>query len=419
MNVLLVGNGAREHAIAWKLSQSPMVGLLFVAPGNAGTYSVARNVPIGAEDIPALLDFACDNAIDLTVVGPEAPLAEGIVDAFTDAGLLAFGPTKDAARIESSKAFAKSLMADCAIPTAMSDTFTDFEGARAYLNTCPIPIVVKADGLAAGKGVTVAQTREQAYSAIREAMLERQFGVAGDCVVIEECLEGQEVSVFAFVDGAYVSPMVAACDYKRVGNGDTGPNTGGMGSFSPPLPQHWNADIESQVRSAIMEPVVQGLVNMGCPYRGMLYLGMMLTADGPKVIEFNCRFGDPETQVILPRLESDLAEVLLATARGDLQGMQIEWDSRACVGVVTASGGYPAAYTTGHPITGINEVDHEAIVFHAGTRLEGSSVATDGGRVLTVASLGDTIEQARAISYDNIKRITFKDGFYRKDIASF
>ena len=419
MNVLLVGNGAREHAIAWKLSQSPMVGLLFVAPGNAGTYSLARNVPIGADDIPALLDFACDNAIDLTVVGPEGPLAEGIVDAFTNAGLLAFGPTKNAARIEGSKTFAKSLMADCAVPTAMSDTFTDFEGARAHLDTCPIPIVVKADGLAAGKGVTVAQTREQAYTAIRESMLERQFGVAGDCVVIEECLEGQEVSVFAFVDGAYVSPMVAACDYKRVRDGDTGPNTGGMGSFSPPLPQHWNAAIESQVRSAIMEPVAQGLVNMGCPYRGMLYLGMMITADGPKVIEFNCRFGDPETQVILPRLKSDLAEVLLATARGELQGMQIEWDSRACVGVVTASGGYPAAYTTGHPITGINEVDHEAMVFHAGTRLEGSSVATDGGRVLTVASLGDTIEQARVISYDNIKRITFKDGFYRTDIASF
>ena len=278
MNVLLVGNGAREHAIAWKLSQSPMVGLLFVAPGNAGTYSVARNVPIGADDIPALLDFACDNAIDLTVVGPEAPLAEGIVDAFTSAGLLAFGPTKGAARIESSKAFAKSLMADCAVPTAMSDTFTDFEGARAHLDTCPIPIVVKADGLAAGKGVTVAQSREQAYTAIRESMLERQFGAAGDTVVIEECLEGQEVSVFAFVDGAYVSPMVAACDYKRVGDGDTGPNTGGMGSFSPPLPQHWNAAIESQVRSAIMEPVAQGLVNMGCPYRGMLYLGMMLTS---------------------------------------------------------------------------------------------------------------------------------------------
>ena len=418
MNVLLVGNGAREHAIAWKLSQSPMVGLLFVAPGNAGTYSVARNIPIGAEDIPALLDFACDNAIDLTVVGPEAPLAEGIVDAFTSAGLLAFGPTKDAARIESSKAFAKSLMADCAVPTAMSDTFTDFEGARAHLGTCPIPIVVKADGLAAGKGVTVAQSREQAYTAIRESMLERQFGAAGDTVVIEECLEGQEVSVFAFVDGAYVSPMVAACDYKRVGDGDTGPNTGGMGSFSPPLPQHWNAAIESQVRSAIMEPVAQGLVNMGCPYRGILYLGMMLTTDGPRVVEFNCRLGDPETQVILPRLETDLAQVLLATARGELEGMKIEWDSRACVGVVAASGGYPASYTTGYAISGIDAVDQDAIVFHAGTSLADDATVTAGGRVLTVAALGDTLEQARATAYDNIKRITFKDGFYRNDIAA-
>ena len=418
MNVLVVGNGAREHAIAWKLSQSPSVGRLYVAPGNAGTHFIATNVPIGAEDIAALIDFASNNAIDLTVVGPEAPLAAGIVDSFIASGLPAFGPTQAAARIEGSKSFAKTLMADCLIPTAASETFTDFERASTYLDACSIPIVVKADGLAAGKGVTVALTREQAQSAIRDSMLDKAFGDAGDCVVIEEFMQGQEVSVFAFVDGEYVSPMVAACDYKRVGDGDTGPNTGGMGSFSPPLPQYWNADIEALVRASIMEPVTKGLADIGCPYRGILYLGMMHTDDGPKVVEFNCRLGDPETQVILPRLKSDLAEILLATARGELQDAQIEWDDRACVGVVAASGGYPAAYTTGYPIDGIKETDYDAIVFHAGTALQGDEIVTDGGRVLTVSALADTHEQARAKAYDGIRRIGFKDGFYRTDIAT-
>lgn len=418
MNVLVVGNGAREHAICWKLAQSPMVERLYVAPGNAGTHEIATNISVGAEDITALLEFASDNSIDLTVVGPEAPLAKGIVDAFADAGLLVFGPSQAAARIESSKAFAKRLMEDCNVPTASSHTFTNYKCASAYLETCPIPIVVKADGLAAGKGVTVAQTREQAQAALREAMVDMQFGDAGDCVVIEECMEGQEVSVFAFVDGAYVSPMVAACDYKRAGDGDTGPNTGGMGSFSPPVPQHWNADIEALVRASIMEPVTKGLMDIGCPYRGILYLGMMLTADGPKVLEFNCRLGDPETQVILPRLNSDFAEVLLATAQGNLHESHIEWDTRACVGVVTASGGYPASYATGFPITGISDVDGEAIVFHAGTKLQDDEVVTDGGRVLTVSALGDTREQARARAYNGINRITFEGGFYRTDIAA-
>ena len=418
MNVLVVGNGAREHAIAWKLSQGPSVGRLYVAPGNAGTHSIATNVPIGAEDIAPLIDFASGNAIDLTVVGPEAPLASGIVDSFTASGLLAFGPSRAAARIEGSKSFAKSLMADCSIPTAASETFTDFEGANAYLDTCPIPIVVKADGLAAGKGVTVALTREDARAALHDSMLDRQFGDAGDCVVIEEFMEGKEVSVFAFVDGEYVSPMVAACDYKRVGDGDTGPNTGGMGSFSPPLQQHWNADMEALVRATIMEPVTKGLVEIGSPYRGVLYLGMMLTEEGPKVVEFNCRFGDPETQVILPRLKSDLAQILHATARGELEDMRIEWDDRACVGVVAASGGYPASYTTGHPISGVTDVDYEATVFHAGTKLIDEATVTDGGRVLTVSALADTLEHARARAYESIRRISFKDGFYRTDIAA-
>ena len=418
MNVLVVGNGAREHAIAWKLSQGPSVGRLYVAPGNAGTHSIATNVPIGAENIPALIDFASENAIDLTVVGPEAPLASGIVDSFTAYGLLAFGPSRAAARIEGSKSFAKSLMADCSIPTASSETFTDFEEANAYLDTCPIPIVVKADGLAAGKGVTVALTREDARAALHDSMLDRQFGDAGDCVVIEEFMEGKEVSVFAFVDGEYVSPMVAACDYKRVGDGDTGPNTGGMGSFSPPLRQHWNADMEALVRATIMEPVTKGLVDIGSPYRGVLYLGMMLTKEGPKVVEFNCRFGDPETQVILPRLKSDLAQILHATARGELEDMRIEWDDRACVGVVAASGGYPASYTTGHPISGVTDVDYDATVFHAGTKFIEEATVTDGGRVLTVSALAGTLEHARIRAYESIRRISFKDGFYRTDIAA-
>ena len=417
MNVLVVGNGAREHAIAWKLSQSPSVGRLYVAPGNAGTHSIATNVPIGAEDIAALIDFASGNAIDLTVVGPEAPLAAGIVDSFAASGLLAFGPSQAAARIEGSKSFAKTLMADYSIPTAASETFTDFEGADSYLDTSPIPIVVKADGLAAGKGVTVALTLEDARAALRESMLDREFGDAGDSVVIEEFMEGQEVSVFAFVDGEYISPMVAACDYKRVGEGDTGPNTGGMGSFSPPLPQHWNADMEALVRTAIMEPITKGLVDIGSPYRGVLYLGMMLTEEGPKVVEFNCRFGDPETQVILPRLKSDLAEILHATARGELEDIPIEWDDRACVGVVAASGGYPASYATGYPISGIANVDYDATVFHAGTKRLDDSTLTDGGRVLTVSALADTLEHARTRAYESIRRISFKDGFYRTDIA--
>ena len=419
MNVLVVGNGAREHAITWKLSQSPSVGQLYVAPGNAGTHAIARNIPIGAEDIPNLIDFVSSNPIDLTVVGPEAPLAMGIVDSFTDAGLLVFGPSQAAARMESSKAFAKALMADCSVPTAASKTFTDYEVARAFLDTCPLPIVVKADGLAAGKGVTVAQTREQAQEAIRASMLDRQFGDAGDSVVIEECMVGQEVSVFAFVDGEYVSPMVAACDYKRVGDGDSGPNTGGMGSFSPPLPQHWNSEMESHVRENIMKPVVSGLLEIGCPYRGILYLGMMLTSEGPKVLEFNCRLGDPETQVILPRLKSDLAEVMLATARGELHNTEIEWDDRACVGVVAASGGYPSSYSTGYPINGITKVDYDAIVFHAGTKLIDGTVVSDGGRVLTVAAMGESLDEARNHAYEGIRHITFKDVFYRTDIASF
>ena len=428
MKVLVIGGGSREHAIVWKLSQSALVDEILVAPGNAGTHAHARSVPIAAEDVDALQAFAKRNAVDFTVVGPEAPLAMGIADKFTQADMPIFGPTQAAARIESSKAFAKRLMLDNAVPTAASQAFTDYDTARAYVRNCPIPIVIKADGLAAGKGVAIARTRTEALDALRASMLERQFGDAGECVLVEEYMQGKEVSVFAFVDGAYVSPMVAACDYKRAYDGDRGPNTGGMGSYSPPAPQHWNPAIEAQVRERIMQPVADALVAIGSPYKGALYLGMMLTADGPKVVEFNCRLGDPETQVILPRLKTDLARIMLATARGELDGLPIQWDDRACVGVVIASGGYPGPYTTGHPVSGIPEASAEAMVFHAGTKLADDAhaaaqstapvILTDGGRVLTVAALADTLQDARRAAYAGASRIHFDGAFYRADIAA-
>ena len=420
MKVLVIGSGSREHAIVWKLSRSPLVDEILAAPGNAGTHAIARSVPIAAEDVDALQAFAQQNAVDFTVVGPEAPLAMGIADMFTQADMPIFGPTQAAARIESSKAFAKRLMLDNAVPTAAAKAFTDYDTARAYVQNCPIPIVIKADGLAAGKGVAIARTRTEALDALRASMRDRRFGDAGECVLVEEYMQGKEVSVFAFVDGAYVSPMVAARDYKRAYDGDRGPNTGGMGSYSPPAPQHWNPAIEAQVRERIMQPIADALVAIGSPYKGALYLGMMLTSDGPKVVEFNCRLGDPETQVILPRLKTDLAPVMLATARGELDGLPIQWDDRACVGVVIASGGYPGPYTTGHPISGIPEASAAAMVFHAGTKLAAAAPAilTDGGRVLTVAALADTIEDARRAAYAGASRIRFDGAFYRTDIAA-
>ena len=415
-----MGSGGREHAITWKLAQSPQVTDLLAAPGNAGTAQVACNVPTGADDIDGLLRFARENAVDLTVVGPEAALAGGIADRFHDAGLPLLGPTQEAARIESSKTFAKELMLSAGVPTAAAKSFTSFREAADYVQRSPLPIVVKADGLAAGKGVVVAQTSREAVDALRQRMEERAFGPAGDRVLVEECMEGQELSVFAFVDGDYVSPMVAACDYKRVGDGDVGPNTGGIGSFSPP--RFWTDDLERRVRLEIMEPVANALERRGSPYQGVLYAGLMLTDQGPKVVEFNCRLGDPEAQVILPRLKTDLAEVMMGTAQGRLAGMPVEWGEQACVGVVVASGGYPGEYATGYPIDGLDELEEDILVFHAGTKAVGSDpppgVVTHGGRVLTVTATGETLEQARSKVYANIGRVRFKDSFYRKDIAA-
>ena len=419
MRVLVVGAGAREHTIVSKLARSPTVGELLVAPGNAGTAGVARNVPIGAEDVEGLLRLAQSEEIGLTVVGPEAPLALGIADRFHDAGLPIFGPTQAAARIETSKSFAKDLMLRHGVPTGAAEAFSDYERAAEYVRGLVAPVVVKADGLTAGKGVTVAETQDAAQEALRLTMAEKRFGAAGYTVLVEEYLEGPELSVFAFVDGKTVSPLVAAQDYKRAYDGDRGPNTGGMGAFSPPVAELWNDDMEDTVRTRIMEPVVNALAAEGCPYTGFLYAGLMVTKDGPKVIEFNCRMGDPEAQVVLPRLKTDLLEVMISAADGDLRGVYLEWDSRACVGVVVASGGYPDKYETGYAVSGLGDVDDDVTVFHAGTRLAANgAVVSNGGRVLTVTALGDTLKDARRKAYSNAGRVRFTGAFYRNDVAS-
>ena len=416
MKTLLVGNGAREHAIAWKLAQSPLVSELLVAPGNAGTAALGRNVPVGAEDVDGLLALAREEDVEFTVVGPEAPLAAGIVDRFQEMGALIFGPTAAAARIESSKSFAKQLMLRHGIPTARAEAFTDYGEALEYLAAAPAPIVVKADGLAAGKGVVVANTRDEARDALRRQMVELEFGDAGRRVLIEEYLEGGEISVFAFVDGEQVSDLASACDYKRALDGDEGPNTGGMGAYSPPAA--WSEELEREVRDHIIVPAARALASLGTPFRGILYGGLMLTSDGPKVVEFNCRLGDPEAQVVLPRLKTDLAAIMIDTVTGKLEGLSLEWDERPCVGVVLASGGYPGAYRTGQEIRGLDDLDEDALVFHASTRLDDDTVATDGGRVLTVCALGENLAEARERAYRSAETISFDEAQFRRDIAA-
>ena len=406
--------------MAWRLSASPLVTELFIAPGNAGTAQLGRNVPIGAEEIESLLEFARASGVDITVVGPEAPLAAGVADRFDEVGMKLFGPTRAAARIESSKSFAKELMARCGVPTGSAERFDDYETAATYLAGVSPPFVIKADGLAAGKGVVITHSRDEAMHALRRTMVEREFGAAGETVLIEEHLEGREVSVFAFVDGDFVSSLTAACDYKRVGDGDVGPNTGGMGSFSPP--PFWTLGLESRVRREIMEPIARGMHELGSPFRGMLYAGLMLTDDGPKVVEFNCRLGDPEAQAVLPRLETDLGELIADAVEGRLDATRLEWSAAACVSVVVASGGYPGTYPTGCRIDGLESLDDEVLVFHAGTKEaqtgEESAIVTDGGRVLTVSALGATMAEARRRAYANVSRVRFDGSFYRSDIAA-
>ena len=417
MKVMVIGGGAREHALAWKITQSPKVKELYIAPGNAGTSSIAHNLDISPNDVGALAKSAQEIGIDLTVVGPEAPLASGIVDYFERSGLPIFGPTKAATQIESSKVFAKELMQKYGIPCPKGITFSSYPEAKGYLESQQMPVVVKADGLAAGKGVIVAGSKEEALKALSNIMETKIFGSAGDRVVIEECLTGKEVSLLAFTDGKSVIPMVPACDYKRVSDNDQGPNTGGMGSYSPP--GFFDAKVSQQVIKTILQPAVKAMAQEGIPYKGVLYAGLMIADNMPKVLEFNARFGDPETQVILPRLQTDLVDIFLAIVDNRLSEVAVDWNNDACVGVVTASAGYPGSYKTGFLITGLDKLDKEILVFHAGTKLgENSQVYTDGGRVLTVTASGKTMAEARAKAYQSLPRIHFDGCHYRKDIAA-
>jgi phosphoribosylamine--glycine ligase len=416
MNILLVGGGGREHAIAWKLRQSPRVTDLFVAPGNAGTAAIAVNLPVKANDLDGIANAASEYRIDLVVVGPEDPLALGLVDRLEAEGIAAFGPSRAAAELEASKAFSKDICRRYDIPHARGASFTSRVDARDYLERWDGVPVVKASGLALGKGAFLPDSKEEALQIIDQLMAEGTLGEAGRTVVIEERLSGREVSVFSFTDGRTVIPMLSACDYKRAFDGDEGPNTGGMGSYCPP--PWYDGALAETVRTAIMEPTVRAMAAEGWPYRGVLYGGLMVTDDGPKVLEYNCRFGDPETQVVLPLLKSDLAEVLWAEANDRLHEATVEWSDGACVGVVMASGGYPDKYQTGYPIVGLDAVE-DAIVFHAGTRLgDDGSVVTGGGRVLTVSAVGADLNEARMKAYRNVQRIHFTGCHYRKDIAA-
>ncbi|CAI1055945.1 MULTISPECIES: phosphoribosylamine--glycine ligase [Serratia] len=419
MNILIIGNGGREHALAWKAAQSPLADKVYVAPGNAGTAleSNLTNVDIAPTDIPALVAFAKDNAIDLTIVGPEAPLVIGVVDAFKAAGLKIFGPSQAAAQLEGSKAFTKDFLARHAIPSAAYQNFTEVEPALAYVRSQGAPIVIKADGLAAGKGVIVAMTLQEAEDAIQDMLAGNAFGDAGHRIVIEEFLTGEEASFIVMVDGENVVPMATSQDHKRVGDGDTGPNTGGMGAYSPaPVVTD---EIHQRVMDQVIWPTVRGMAAEGNTYVGFLYAGLMIAEDGqPKVIEFNCRFGDPETQPIMLRLRSDLVELCLAGAEGKLDEMTSEWDERPALGVVLAAGGYPADYRQGDVIYGLpQQEDANGKVFHAGTRMQGNDVVTNGGRVLCVTALGTTVAQAQQLAYQLAEGIQWQDSFCRKDIG--
>jgi phosphoribosylamine--glycine ligase len=420
MRIAVVGGGGREHALLVTLARSPDVERLFAVPGNAGTAEVAENVQgLGATDAAGLAGFAEQKRIDLTIIGPELPLVAGVADEFLDRGLPVFGPTAAAARIEGSKAFAKEVMAAAGVPAARSETFTDPGQAVAALDDFGPPWVVKADGLAAGKGVTVTDDPAAAGAAIEAALVGRAHGEAGTRILLEEYLEGPEASVFAVTDGRTVLPLAPARDHKRIGDGDTGPNTGGMGAYSP-LPDV-DDELVDEVRRTVLEPTVAELARRGARYQGLLYAGLVLTAAGPKVLEFNCRFGDPETQAILPRITTDLADLAWAAAEGTLAGCKVSWDPRACVTVVLAAGGYPGSYRTGLEVEGLQAAAAKPGVhlFHAGTALDPAGrVRTTGGRVLAVTALGDDLADARACAYQAAELIRFDGVQYRRDIAA-
>ncbi|MEC4889652.1 MAG: phosphoribosylamine--glycine ligase [Nitrospira sp.] len=415
MKILVVGSGGREHAIVWKLAQSPRKPQLFCAPGNAGMESLAACLPIKADDIAALKEFVIKEQIDLTVVGPEVPLALGIADEFRKAKLKIFGPTKHAARLEASKIFSKEVMATAKIPTARSQSFEKMEAALAYVDQHELPVVIKADGLAQGKGVIIATTREQARQAIIDSMEKSVFGQAGQRVLIEQFLDGEELTIMAFTDGKTVVPMLPAQDHKRVGDGDTGLNTGGMGAYCPaPL---GTAALRVQVTRDVLQPIVVAMSRMGCPFQGVLYAGLMVVKGTPYVLEFNARMGDPETQVVLPLLKSDLIDVIEAVVEHRLDQFTVEWHDTYAVCVVMTSGGYPGAYENGKVIHGLADSTPSATVFHAGTVRKGQDIVTAGGRVLGITGYGKTIAEAQQEAYRRVKTLSFDGCHFRTDIA--
>jgi len=417
MKILLIGSGGREHALAWKISQSPRVTKLYCAPGNPGIAELAECIDLSADNIPGLKDFAVQNKIDLTIVGPEVPLTLGIVDEFETAGLKIFGPAKAAARLEGSKQFAKKIMHKYKIPTAKYETFTDAQKALEYVYMSKLPVVIKADGLAAGKGVTVAISLVEAKRAINAALKDKVFGEAGAQIIIEEFLAGEESSLLAFCDGKNFVPMVSAQDHKAVYDGDKGPNTGGMGAYSP-APVVTDAALK-QINETVFRPMLDAMAKEGAPYKGVLYAGLMLTEDGPKVIEFNCRFGDPETQAVLPRLQTDIIDIFEACIAGKLDTQNIVWTDSAAVCVVLAADGYPGKYTKGLEISGIDAAKAlpDTYIFHAGTAMQDGKLVTAGGRVLGVTALGADIKTAVKNAYKAAEQITFAGLHKRKDIG--
>lgn len=415
MRVFIVGGGGREHAIAWSLKKSPLVSELYMAPGNPGMKNLGDCISTDVEDLEGLVSFAVEKKIDLTVVGPEAPLVMGIVDRFREEGLAIIGPDKKGAVLEGSKAYAKTFMEKYNIPTAKSHTTSDYDEGMIRLKEYSFPVVLKADGLAAGKGVLIAEDQQEAEKALRKILVAREFGDAGNEVVIEEFLVGTETSVIAFVDGNTIVPMASSRDYKRIGDGDRGLNTGGMGTFSPN--PAYTKEVEKRVEAEILAPTLKGIQAEGMDYRGIIFIGIMITKEGPKVLEYNVRFGDPETQVILSRLDSDLAEIFLSLLKGELSTMEIQWKKEAALCLILASQGYPEAYEKGKVIQGVDQVDEKTVVFHSGTKLEDGQLKTNGGRVLGVTSMDETLEKARKRAYQNGKRIFFEGKTQRGDIG--
>ena len=416
MNILILGSGGREHALLWKLAQSPEATKLYAVPGNPGMAELAECVAGSIEDNAAVVKLAQEKKIDLVVVGPEVPLTNGVVDALRAAGIKAFGPTKAAAALEGSKSFSKDIMKKYGIPTAKYEVFTDADVARAYIKKEGAPIVIKADGLAAGKGVIVAETKEQALDAVHEIMDDAAFGKAGSRVVIEAFMEGEEASLLAFTDGKTICPMVSSQDHKRAYDGDKGPNTGGMGTYAPaPV---MTKDMVEQATEKILKPMIAAMAKEGRPYQGCLYAGLMITEEGPKVVEFNARFGDPETQVVLPLLKGDLVKIMQACVDGTLDTAAVDWEDGAAVCVVMASGGYPKSYKKGYAIDGLKKAESlGTFVFHAGTAKKDGKVVTSGGRVLGVTARGGGIKEATEKAYKGVEAIRFTDEFHRKDIA--